>query len=486
MNTQPATAKRNRNHAVCVPAPYQSHIGTMLKLAKLLYTEGFYISFVNTEYNHRRLVKSKGVRALDHFPDFQFLTIPDGLPSSDADSSQDLHAMCDALETDMSAPFCDLICNLSHTASTPDVPPVTCIFSDGFMSFATNEAAQQFSIPIVHLWTIPACSFMGFKQYRTLREKGLTPLKDTGYLSNGYLDTVIDWIPGMKNIKLWDLPTFLRTTNPDDILFNSTMDAAERANTASAMIFHTFDALESDVLNALSSMYSRVFAIGPLSLLLNKLVEEESPLKSFDCNLWREDTECLRWLGTKEPNSVLYVNFGSIAVLTREELIEFAMGLANSKHPFLWIIRPDLVSGDSAVLPQEFIEETEGRSMLAGWCPQAAVLNHLSIGGFLTHCGWNSIIESVSAGVPMICWPSFGDQRTNCTYACTKWEIGLELSGVVRREELERLVRELMDGDKGKQMKERIKDWKKLAEEATDPNGSSSMNFDKLLNELLT
>ncbi|KAF8021264.1 hypothetical protein BT93_G1634 [Corymbia citriodora subsp. variegata] len=473
MDSRSASAKRS--HAVCIPGPYQSHIGAMLKLAKLLHTKGFYISFVNTEYNHRRLLKSRGPRALDDFCGFQFLTIPDGLPPTDADSSQDAMGVCDAVRNNMTAPFSELISNLNHNASNSDVPPVTCIFSDGFMSFATNEAAQEFGILNIHLWTIPACA-----------EKGLTPLKDTSYLTNGYLDTVVDWIPGMKGIRLWDLPTFVRTTDPDDVLFNFTMDAVERAYTASAMIFHTFDALESELLNALSSMFPRIYAIGPLSLLLNKLVKEDSPLKSIDCNLWMEDTECFRWLDLKEPKSVLYVNFGSITILTREELIEFAMGLANSKHPFLWIIRPDLVRGDSAVLPREFIEETEGRSMYADWCPQEAVLNHLSIGGFLTHCGWNSIIESVSSGVPMICWPYFGDQRTNCTYACSKWEIGLELSGVVKRKEVEKLVRELMEGDKGKQMKERIVEWKTLAQEATDANGSSSINFDKLLNELLT
>ncbi|KAL3732708.1 hypothetical protein ACJRO7_029373 [Eucalyptus globulus] len=171
MDTRSATAKRNRSHAVCVPAPFQSHIGAMLKLAKLPYTEGFYISFVNTEYNHRCLLKLRGAGALDGFPDFQFQTILDGLPFTDADSSQDILALTDALRRNMSASFSNLIFNLNYTASTSNVPPVTCIFSDGFMSFATNEAAQEFSIPIIHLWTIPDCSFMGFKQYRMLRKR---------------------------------------------------------------------------------------------------------------------------------------------------------------------------------------------------------------------------------------------------------------------------------------------------------------------------
>ena len=99
--------------------------------------------------------------------------------------------------------------------------------------------------------------------------------------------------------------------------------------------------------------------------------------------------------------------------MTNEQLVEFAWGLANSKQDFLWIIRPDLVKGVSAVLPEEFLEETRERGKLASWCPQEKVLGHSAVGGFLTHCGWNSTIESISSGVPMICWPFFADQQTN-------------------------------------------------------------------------
>lgn len=268
---------------------------------------------------------------------------------------------------------------------------------------------------------------------------------------------------------------------------NYVAEVTRRSDKASAVIINTFEALESDVLNALTCMYPhhQVYAIGPLHTLLDKVVPKDDPLYSLTCNLWREDEKCLRWLDSREPNSVIYVNFGSIAFLTGEQLVEFAMGIANSKHSFLWIIRPDLVNGEKAVLPQEFYEETKGRGMLTDWCPQEAVLNHPSIGGFLTHCGWNSILESVTAGIPIICWPSFADQPTNRAYSCREWGIGLEVDADVKRKEVAKLVRELMEGEEGKEMKRRAAEWKKLADVATDPNGSSSANLEKLIDEIL-
>jgi hypothetical protein len=308
---------------------------------------------------------------------------------------------------------------------------------------------------------------------------------DASNLTNGYLDTVIDWIPGMKGIRLKDLPTFIRTIDPDDIMLNFAVIESERAQKASALIFNTFDAIEHEVLDALSSMFPPIYSIGPLHLLQNQIPDDD--LKSIGSNLWKEDVGCLEWLDRKEPNSVVYVNFGSITVMTSEELIEFAWGLAKSNQTFLWIIRPDLVKGDSAVLPPEFFAETKERSLLASWCPQEQVLSHPSIGGFLTHSGWNSTIESVSAGVPMISWPFFAEQQTNCWYSCNEWGIGIEIDGGVKRGEIASLVRELMVGEKEKELKKKkAVEWKKLAKEATSkPSGSSYVNVDKMINEVL-
>jgi UDP:flavonoid glycosyltransferase YjiC (YdhE family) len=282
---------------------------------------------------------------------------------------------------------------------------------------------------------------------------------------------------------LRDLPSFLRTTDPDDYGFNFCMECAERASEGSAVIFHTFDALEKEVLSALYSMFPRVYTIGPLQLLLNQMKEDD--LDSIGYNLWKEEVECLQWLDSKKPNSVIYVNFGSIAVATKQQLIELGMGLAKSGHPFLWILRPDMVIGDSAILPPEFTDETKDRGFISSWCPQEEVLNHPSIGGFLTHSGWNSTAESISSGVPMLCLPFFGDQQTNCRYTCNEWGIGMEIDSNAERDKVEKLVRELMEGEKGREVKKKVMEWRKLAEEAAGPSGSSSMNLDELVKAVL-
>jgi len=261
------------------------------------------------------------------------------------------------------------------------------------------------------------------------------------------------------------------------------IEAAERFHRASAIIFNTYNELESDVPNELYSMFPSLYAIGLLPSLLSQTPHNH--LESLGSNLWKEDIKCLEWLESKEPESVVYVNFGSITVMTPDQLLEFAWGLADSKKPFLWIIRPDLVIGGSFILSSEFENEISDRGLIASWCPQEEVLNHPSIGGFLTHCGWNSTTESICAGVPMLCRPFFADQPTNCRYICNSWEIGIEIDTNVKQEEVSNLINELISGDKGKKMRQKVMELKKKAEETTSPGGCSLMNLEKVINEVM-
>ncbi|RWR79292.1 7-deoxyloganetin glucosyltransferase-like protein [Cinnamomum micranthum f. kanehirae] len=441
-----------RPHIICIPFPAQGHVTPMLKLAKLLHTRGFFITFVNTEFNHNRLLRSRGPDSLKGLDDFRFETIPDGLPPSDRDATQDVPALCDSTSKNCSVPFRDLI-------------------------------QKEHGIPVVFFWSPSACGFLGYLHCHQLVERGIIPFKDENFLINGSLDMPIDWIPGMDGIRLRDLPTCIRITDPDDILFNFSCREAQRASKVTAVILNTFDDLEHKAINAIKSMIPHLYTIGPLNKLSNHF--PNSSLDSLGSNLWKEDSTCVEWLENKGPESVVYVNFGSVTVMTMKQVEEFAWGLANSKHPFLWVIRPDLVTGDAAMLPPEFVKATEERGLLASWCQQEKLLQHPSIGVFLTHCGWNSTMETICAGVPVVCWPFFAEQQTNCRYACTEWGIGMEIDSNVKRDEVEGVIREMMEGEKGKEMRNKALEWKDLSEIATKSGGSSYKNFDDLVNKVL-
>nr|XP_043622498.1 UDP-glycosyltransferase 85A8-like [Erigeron canadensis] len=471
------TNTTNKPHVVCIPYPAQGHINPMMKLAKLLHSKGFHISFVNTHHNHNRLLQSRGTSSLDGLIDFRFYSIPDGLPPSDAEATQSIPAICESVPKHSLEPFCDLITKLNEV-----MPPVSGIISDGGMSF-TLEAAERFGLPEVLFWTTSACGLLAYTHYRDLVQRGYTPLKDLSDITNGYLEKTLDWIPGMSNIKLKDIPSFIRTTDENDIMLNTLIKDTAAIPRGSAIILNTFDALEQDRVKPLLALNPNIFTIGPLHMMQQYVHNEQ--LKNVGSNLWKEDVSCISWLDTKEPGSVVYVNFGSITVMTKEQLIEFGWGLGNSKKDFLWITRPDIVGGNEAMMPPEFVYETKERGMVTSWCPQEEVMKHRAIGGFLTHCGWNSTIESISCGIPMVCWPFFAEQQTNCRYCCIEWEIGMEIDTDVKREEVENQVREMMDGEKGKTMRSKSLEWKRKAKEAVDVGGSSYLNFDRLINNVL-
>ncbi|XVF17283.1 hypothetical protein REPUB_Repub10bG0106400 [Reevesia pubescens] len=468
-----------KSHAVCVPFPAQGHINPMMQLAKLLHSRGFHITFVNSEFNHRRLIRSRGEEAVEGLPDFRFEAIPDGLPPSDSDATQVVPALADSTRKTCLAPFLELLAKLN---SSTELPPVTCIVSDAIMNFGT-KAADLIGVPYVQLWTSSPCGYLCYLHYRELAERGIFPFQDENFVSDGTLDMPIDWIPGMPNMCLKDIPSFIRTTDPNDIMFNFAIAVTEESLKSSSIIFNTFDEFDKEVLEVLAAKTPNIYAIGPLNLLSRQI--PESQCKSLNSSLWKEDTSCIEWLNKMEPNSVVYVNYGSVTVMSDHHLKEFAWGLANCNHPFLWIVRPDVVMGESAILPTEFMEEIKDRGFITSWCPQEKVLSHPAIGVFLTHCGWNSLLEAVSEGVPLICWPFFAEQQTNCRYACTTWGIGTEINPDVRGDDVNALIKEMIEGDDGKKRKQKALGWQKIAEAANSIGGSSLSNFDRMIKEAL-
>uniref|UniRef100_A0A453QCH2 Glycosyltransferase n=1 Tax=Aegilops tauschii subsp. strangulata TaxID=200361 RepID=A0A453QCH2_AEGTS len=466
-------------HVVCLPFPTQGHITPMMKLAKLLHCKGFHITFVATEYNHGRLIRSRGPSAAAGLAGFGFATIPDGLPSSHADATQDPASLAYSTMTTCLPHLQNLLAGLN---STSGVPPVTCVVADNLMSFAV-DAARELGLPAALFWTASACGYMGYRNIRLLIDQGIIPLKDEEQLTNGFMDMPVDWAPGMsKHMRLKDFPTILRTTDRNDIALNFKLHHVEHAEAADAVIINTMDELEQPALDAMRAIIPAIYTIGPLNSLTDQIVPCMDPLHKVSSSLWNEDHSCLAWLNGRKSRSVVYMNFGSVTVMSNHELVEFAWGLANSGQDFLWIIRPDIVKSEAAVLPPEFSEATKDRGLVASWCDQEAVLRHDAVCVFLTHSGWNSTVEGLCGGVPMLCWPFFAEQQTNCRYKCLEWGVGMEIGDDVRREVVMKRIKEAVGGEKGREMKKRAAEWREVAIRSKE---TSSNNLDSLINDVL-
>lgn len=142
--------------------------------------------------------------------------------------------------------------------------------------------------------------------------------------------------------------------------------------------------------------------------------------------------------------------------------------------------------GDEKAAVDEALAEMEetGRGKVASWCVQEEVLGHGAVGAFLTHCGWNSTVESICGGMAMICWPFFAEQQTNCRYLCREWGVGVEIEGEVKRDKVEAIVREVMEGKRGREMRVSAREWKERAMRAVGIGGSSLKGLERLVSFL--
>uniref|UniRef100_J3LWS7 Uncharacterized protein n=2 Tax=Oryza brachyantha TaxID=4533 RepID=J3LWS7_ORYBR len=194
------------------------------------------------------------------------------------------------------------------------------------------RAARDLGLRCATLWTASACGFMGYYHYKLLFDHAIFPLKSEEELRNGHLETTVDLVPGVpKDLRLRDLPSFVRSTARDDVMFHYFIDVTATMPAASAVILNTFDELDAPLMGAMAALLPPIYTVGPLHLAVqNGAVPADSPVAGLGSNLWKEQEEPLRWLDGRPPRSVVYVNFGSITVMSGEHLLEFAWGLANS------------------------------------------------------------------------------------------------------------------------------------------------------------
>ena len=275
-------------------------------------------------------------------------------------------------------------------------------------------------------------------------------------------------------------------------LYKMFLTNAKRYRLAEGIIVNTFMELEGSAIKALLEDEAKnlpLFPVGPIQSGSSNQVD-------------KSESDCLRWLDNQPHGSVLFVCFGSGGTLSYEQTNELALGLELSGQKFIWVVRtPNNESPDAtylndqtldnntlAFLPKGFVERTKWQGLVVpSWVPQAQVLSHGSTGGFLSHCGWNSILESIMQGIPLIAWPLYAEQKMNAVLLAEDVKVALRpktnKNGLIDREEIAKVVKRLMVGEGGKKVRNRMKDIKIAAEKALSADGSSTMALSELASQ---
>lgn len=301
-------------------------------------------------------------------------------------------------------------------------------------------------------------------------------------------------IPGCIPICSKDLPDPLQDRNSDS--YKMVLHNAKRFMMAKGIVVNSFKELEGGAIEALQKDQSSmppVYPVGPL--IQNGSTESES---SRDVN----ESNCLKWLDGQPCGSVLYICFGSGGTLSSDQVTELAMGLEMSKNRFLWVVRTpnDKVANATYFnahghedhfdfLPKRFLERTKNYGLVVNsWAPQAQILSHGSTGGYLSHCGWNSTLETIVNGVPIIAWPLYAEQKMNAQMLTVGLKVALRAkmneSGIVDRMEIARVVKGLLEGEEGKGIRIRIRELKEAAANVLSKDGYSTKTLDHLASTL--
>lgn len=462
-------------HVLILTLPAQGHVAPTMKLAYRLADLGVKVTFLTAECTFDQLVSEQS-RNKDALPKIQggpyqervkTVFFPDGLKSTELDERRDTVKFLERIAKVMPYHVEEFIKKANQPESEKD-EKITCVIADLVVAWALEIANKMGLKGAIFLSSAPGIVSMVL-QIPHLIEAGIidaegTPKKKEKVMLSPYLpalssDDYVWNFPGNKELQKVGFKfvrsgePFLRTSNW--VLCNWYRDLDPSAD-----------------------------GLLPTTLSIGPLLANDRP----SGNMFSEDLTCLSWLDRQPPGSVVYVSFGSTGTFNSHQFDELALGLQLMGRPFLWVVRPDI--------SHEVASATDGLrnrgadvhqlGKIVQWAPQEKVLAHPSVGCFLTHCGWNSTVEGISMGVPLLCWPHMGDQFYVRTCICDGWKVGLELKpnedGIFTRHEIKSKVDELLINGG---IRENALKIKRLAQMSLSKGGSSSKNLEQFVAELV-
>ncbi|VFQ96626.1 unnamed protein product [Cuscuta campestris] len=447
-------------HVLAIPYPSQGHINPMLQFCKRLVSKGLKATLAITTFhsNSSTTPLSGGTVGID--------TFSDGCDESGFAQAASITDYLSRLEAAGSRSLAELLDKYEKSGS-----PVACVVYDAFLPWALEVAKKYGGVSAAAFFT-QACG-VNYVLYCV----------HSGRLELPVATPPVN-IPGLPPLDLPDMPSFIYHHGSYPAYFELVLQQFRNVDKADFVFVNSFYKLEAEVVDTMSKM-SPFLTIGPTipSLYLDNRVINDT---EYGLSLYPLDpsTSIIEWLNTKPAGSVVYVSFGSMAALDRNQMEELAWGLYNTNAPFLWVVR----HSETSKLPSGFVE-TPSKGLVVTWSPQLQVLSHRAVGCFFTHGGWNSTLEALSLGVPMVAMPQWTDQTMNAKLIVDVWKVGGRVrvgeNGVVGREEVERCVREALDAEKGKEMKENAGKWSELAKEAVSEGGTSDKAIDEFVSSLM-
>lgn len=456
-----------QQHFVIFSLATQGHLNPALQLAKNLSRAGARCTFVTT---------ANGFRQLNNLPSI------DGLfyaSFSDGDDDGVLKLAGGDYLRELKRVGPENI-KILLGGLDADGHPATCLVYTFFFPWVA-EVAREVNLPSVFLAIQSATALAIYHHFFSIRNNGV--------YSSTSEETDLSFPIKLPELPLFsrdDIPTVLLQSDPWSSIMIPVMreHIQNLENDPNArVLINTFDKLEEKSLKILEEI--GICSIGPL-IPSATFDGNEIEDKYYGCDLIEKSETYCRWLDSKAEGSVVYVAFGSLAMLKEEQKEEVLQGLLESERPFLWVIRS---SNEDDKKENDENDGLNGKGMIVPWCSQMEVLFHKSIRCFVSHCGWNSTIESMVAGVPLIGFPQFSDQTTNIKMVEEVWETGVrarvEEEGIVKKEELKRCLEIVMgDGEKGNEIRNNVKKYRDLAMGAVKVGGSSHNNFNKFLDSL--
>ena len=475
-------------HFVLIPLMAQGHMIPMIDMARLISERGVTVSLVTTPHNASRFeaiidrARESGlpIRLVQiRFP-CEEVGLPIGLENLDTLPSRDLLKKFYVAVARLQQPL-ELL--LEHAK-----PPPSCIISDKCLSW-TSKTAQRFNIPRIVFHGMCCFSLLSSHNIR-LHKAHLSVTSDSEPF-------VVPGMPQSFEVTKAQLPgAFVSLPDLDDV--RNKMQEAE--STAYGVVVNSFDELEHGCAEEYTkALKKKVWCIGPVSLCNKNNLDkfERGNKASID------EKQCLEWLDSMKPGSVIYACLGSLCRLVPSQLIELGLGLEASKQPFIWVVKTGEKGSELEewFVKEKFEERIKGRGLLIkGWAPQVLILSHRAIGGFLTHCGWNSTVEGICSGVPMITWPQFSEQFLNEKLIVEILRIGVRVGvevpvrwgdeekvGVlVKKDEVKKAVITLMDagGEESTKRRKRAIELGKSANQAMELGGSSNLNLSFLMQDI--